>query len=53
MRFSHKLNHLAGMYRVPNDDFDHLDFILGIDAKKLVYNQVLKVMKNFTGEFSV
>ncbi|CAH0561481.1 unnamed protein product [Brassicogethes aeneus] len=48
LRLSHKLPNLIGLYRVPNENFDHVDFIFGKDAMELVNKQVLKVIHNFT-----
>lgn len=36
---------VAYKYRVPEKDFCHLDYTLGIHAKSLVYDDILKQMK--------
>ncbi|XP_047503796.1 lipase 3-like, partial [Pieris napi] len=33
--------------RVPDKKFSHIDFVWGIDAKTLVYDNVIEIMKNF------
>ncbi|CAH4028684.1 unnamed protein product [Pieris brassicae] len=33
--------------RVPDKKFSHIDFVWGIDAKALVYDNVIEIMKNF------
>jgi len=39
-----QLKHLAFNYHVPYPKFAHMDFVWGLDAKKLLYNEVLSVM---------
>lgn len=41
-----KLKSLVFSYRVPFPPFNHLDFVMGIDAHKLVYDQVLSQLAN-------
>lgn len=36
------------MYEVPLANFNHVDFIWGKDAPKLVYKPLIKAMRNFT-----
>ena len=36
------MTHLVDNYRVPFDNWNHLDFLWGIDAPTLVYNELLK-----------
>lgn len=44
-RFSSLLNNVVDMYRVPWPKFNHLDFMWGKDAPKLVYERVLEIMR--------
>ncbi|KYN08590.1 PREDICTED: lipase 3-like [Cyphomyrmex costatus] len=41
------LPNILDMYRVPFPKFNHLDFIWGKDALKLVYKRLLEIMKKF------
>lgn len=34
-------------YRVPYEDFNHIDFIWGVDAPTLVYDKLLQLLENF------
>ena len=36
----------GGIYRVPWDQYSHLDFLWGMDAKPLVYDPVIEMMKS-------
>lgn len=36
------------MYRINDPHFNHLDFLWAIDARKLVYNQVLALVNEYT-----
>lgn len=42
---SSKLGNLSGMYRIVDDDFNHLDFQWAIDSKSLVYDIVLSILE--------
>ena len=37
-----RLPHLTGSYHVPYPDWNHIDFLWGIDAKELVYEDLFK-----------
>ncbi|XP_061706938.1 lipase 3-like isoform X2 [Cydia pomonella] len=37
----------VGKYKVPLPKFNHLDFVFAIDAKKLIYDRVMKIMEQF------
>lgn len=50
-RLAKKLTNLVGMYKVPLDVFNHIDFIFGKDAYNLVYEPIIKVMRNFTDSY--
>lgn len=39
---------LVDLYLVPNQTFDHVDFIFGKDAPQLVYKPLIKVLKKYT-----
>ncbi|XP_029707753.2 lipase 3 [Aedes albopictus] len=36
-----------GMFKVPNDNFNHVDFLWGNDAPEVVYKQLLMLMKRY------
>lgn len=42
---SQKLKNLVLNYRVPFDEFSHLDFMWAIDGKILLYNKVIELLK--------
>ncbi|CAG0893022.1 unnamed protein product [Darwinula stevensoni] len=44
---SEQLHSLIGNFRVDFDDWNHLDFLWGIDAKILVYDKLIEMMKLF------
>lgn len=35
------------MYKIPYDNFNHVDFLWGIDAKELVYQKIFDIMRNY------
>ncbi|XP_047987534.1 lipase 3-like [Leguminivora glycinivorella] len=37
----------VGKYKVPLPKFNHLDFVFAMDAKKLIYDRVMKIMEQF------
>lgn len=39
-RLTPLLSSLIELYRIPNDKFNHFDFILGIDARSLLYKKI-------------
>ncbi len=39
------LPHVIESYKVPNKDFNHVDFLWGLDAPKLVYQKIFKLLK--------
>ncbi|XP_023936767.2 lipase 3-like [Bicyclus anynana] len=41
-----ELGNLAGRIRVPMRVFSHVDFIWGVDAKTLVYNDIIRAMRS-------
>lgn len=43
-----QIKNLVGIQKVPLDSFNHVDFLFGKDAEKLVYQPVIKILKNFT-----
>lgn len=40
-----ELGRPIGKFRIPMTSFSHLDFLWGIDAKELVYNRVINLIK--------
>lgn len=52
LRLAQNLTNLIGTYKVPLESFNHVDFIWGKDAPTLVYKPLLKVLRNYTEEFS-
>lgn len=44
-RVRNKLPNLIGVYRVPYRKFNHLDFLYGVDARELLYNKVVEILK--------
>ncbi|XP_025265045.1 lipase 3-like isoform X2 [Camponotus floridanus] len=45
-RWYHLLPNVVDMYEVPWSKFNHMDFIWGKDASKLVYDRILKIMRS-------
>lgn len=35
------------IYKIPYDNFNHLDFLWGIDARELVYNKIIDLMNRY------
>lgn len=48
LRLSSKLPHLIGSYEVKMDSWNHVVFIFGKDADKMVNKPLLKVIFNYT-----
>lgn len=46
-RLLKEMDSAVGKYKVPLPKFNHLDFVFAIDAKKLIYDRVLKIMEQF------
>lgn len=42
------LPNIIDTYKVPYKDFNHIDFVYAKDAPKLVYNEVLRIIKQYT-----
>lgn len=42
-----EISNLIGKFRVPMKEFNHLDFMWGIDAKTLIYNRVMNLIEAF------
>lgn len=47
MAFAKDLPNNIGSYLIPQKEFNHLDFILGRNARRLLYYHILKVSKEF------
>ena len=47
LRFHNEIPNLVDNYEVPLPDWNHLDFLWGIDANVYVYPEVLKNLKKF------
>ncbi|KAF7282447.1 hypothetical protein GWI33_002675 [Rhynchophorus ferrugineus] len=41
---SKQVGNLIGIYKIPMDSFNHIDFLFGKDAEKLVYRPILKLL---------
>ncbi|XP_063927616.1 lipase 3-like [Zophobas morio] len=50
IRLSHNLTNNIGVYKVPLDAFNHVDFLFGKHAAQLVYAPLMKVIQNYTDE---
>ncbi|XP_023312544.1 lipase 1-like, partial [Anoplophora glabripennis] len=37
----------VGKFPVPHSDFNHIDFVWGIDAKKLIYDRIIVIMDKY------
>ncbi|EDV32371.1 uncharacterized protein Dana_GF15802 [Drosophila ananassae] len=48
-RLSQQLPNVVYKYLVPDEHFNHLDLIWGIDAKELIWNRMLAIMKFYEG----
>lgn len=42
-----RLPPLVNYYEVPHKEFTHMDFVIARDVKKLVYNEIVRVMKMY------
>ncbi|XP_059619221.1 lipase 3-like [Phlebotomus argentipes] len=42
-----KLPNSIGMFKVPFEDFNHLDFMWGLDVKRLVYIDLMEMMEKY------
>lgn len=42
-----ELKSVVGKYRVPLHNFNHLDFVFANDAKKLIYDRIIRIMAQF------
>ncbi len=41
------LPRLEEAYRVPNPDFNHIDFLWGLDAPELVYEKIFRYFEKY------
>jgi lysosomal acid lipase/cholesteryl ester hydrolase len=48
IRLSQNLTNNVGLYRVPLEAFNHVDYLFGKHAATLVYKPLMKVMMNYT-----
>lgn len=48
LRLSNNLRNLIGMYEVPVKTFNHVDFLWAKNATSLVYEPMMKILKNYT-----
>lgn len=49
-RLQSKLPNVKGIYRIPNDEFTHVDFIYSAFVRKLLNNHILKVLNKIDSE---
>lgn len=42
-----KLKNVVGIFRVPFPEFNHMDFMWGKDAKRLLYDQLIVLMDKY------
>ncbi|OWA51221.1 Lysosomal acid lipase/cholesteryl ester hydrolase [Hypsibius exemplaris] len=47
LRLKEELSSVVDFYRVPYANWDHLDFIWGVDANKYVYPEVQRVLRQY------
>ncbi|XP_046395142.1 lipase 3-like [Ischnura elegans] len=45
MQLYEKLGNAQGRFRVVHEDFNHLDYLWAIDAKEMVYDKIMSLMK--------
>ncbi|KAG5882107.1 hypothetical protein JTB14_016870 [Gonioctena quinquepunctata] len=48
LRLGNRIKNLAGLYKVKDDSFTHVDFTFGKYAEELVYKPLIKVLQNYT-----
>lgn len=46
-RLSRNITKLVGEYKVPVEQFNHVDFIFGMDAPNVVYKPMIQVLQKF------
>lgn len=47
MKLAKKLQSVRGKFLVSDDDFDHMDYLFGIDANKLVYQKIISLLARY------
>ncbi|KAJ8922779.1 hypothetical protein NQ315_007814 [Exocentrus adspersus] len=51
-QLAEKITSLVGLYRIKLKSFNHVDFLFGKDAEKLVYRPLMRVMRKFPEHYS-
>ncbi len=46
-KLARKLPNVKKKYLVPYKNFNHLDYILAIDAKKLLFDDIINTLRTF------
>lgn len=53
LRLINELPNVVHTYLVPHKKFNHIDFLWGIDAPALLYNEIARIMKLINFETNI